>query len=91
MRTGQKNKEQHMRTQWNLALYYMDTLGTKIIVLVSELGSLFQGKNNICLYVDGTQSSVLISRCPKRARFHCILVRKLKNSRAGPPTLHTHR
>ena len=36
----------------------MDTLGTKIIVLISEV-SLFQAENNMYLYKVGTQSSVL--------------------------------
>ena len=39
----------------------MDTLGTKIIVLISEV-SLFQGENNMYLYKVGTQSSVLIKQ-----------------------------
>ena len=49
----------------------MDTIGTKTIVLISEV-SLFQGENNMYLYKDGTQSSVLINqvslfqRCPLR-------------------------
>ena len=38
----------------------MDTLGTKIIVLISEV-SLFEGENNMYLYKVGTQSSVLIN------------------------------
>ena len=48
----------------------MDTLGTKIIVLVSEVS--FQGEKNTYLYKDGTQFSVLINqvsllqRCPLR-------------------------
>ena len=36
----------------------MDTIGTKLIVLISEV-SLFQGDNN--LYKVGTQSSVIVS------------------------------
>ena len=42
--------------QWNLS--DTDTLGTKIIVLISEV-SLFQGENN---YKIGTQSSVQINQ-----------------------------
>ena len=45
--------------QWNLS--NTDTLGTKIIVLISEV-SLFQGKNNMYLYKVGTRSSVLIKQ-----------------------------
>ena len=49
----------------------MDTLGTKILVL-SEMSSVFQGKNNMYLYRVGTQSTILINqvslfeRCPLR-------------------------
>ena len=39
----------------------MDSLGTKIIVLISEV-SLFQGQNNMYLYKVGAQSSVLINQ-----------------------------
>ena len=39
----------------------MDSLGTKIIVLISEV-SLFQGQNNMYLYKVGTQLSVLINQ-----------------------------
>ena len=39
----------------------MVTLGTKIIVLISEV-SLFQGENSVYLYEVGTQSSVLINQ-----------------------------
>ena len=54
---------------WNLS--NTDTLGTKIIVLISEV-SLFEGENKMYLYKVGTQSSVLINqvslfpRCPLR-------------------------
>ena len=41
----------------------MDTLGTKTIVLISEV-SLFQGKNNMYSYKVGIQSSVLINQVP---------------------------
>ena len=49
----------------------LTTLGTKTIVLISEV-SLFQGENNMYLYKVGTHSSVLINqmslfqRCPLR-------------------------
>ena len=57
--------------QWNLS--YADALGTKTIVLISEV-SLFQGENNMYLYKIGAhdQSSVpinqlsLFQRCPLR-------------------------
>ena len=56
--------------QWNLS--NTDTLGTKIIILISEV-SFFQGENNMYLYKVGIQSSVLIKqdvlksqRCPLR-------------------------
>ena len=55
--------------QWNL--YNTDTLGTKIIVQISEV-SLFQGENNMYLYKVGTQLNVLINqvflfqKCPLR-------------------------
>ena len=52
--------------QWNLS--NTDILGTKILVLVGEV-SLFQGKNNICLYKVGTPSSVLINQVSFK-RFH---------------------
>ena len=39
----------------------MDTFGTKIIVLISEV-SLFQGENNVYIYEVGTQSNVLINQ-----------------------------
>ena len=45
--------------QWNLS--NMDTLGTKIIVQISEV-SLFQEGNNMYLYKVGTRSSVLIKQ-----------------------------
>ena len=45
--------------QWNLS--NTDNLGTKIIVLISEV-SFFQGKNNMHLYKVGTQLSVLIKQ-----------------------------
>ena len=51
----------------------MDTLGTKIIVLVSEVSLFQQGGDNVYLYKVGTQSSVLINQvslfqgCPLRA------------------------
>ena len=47
--------------QWNLS--NTDTLGTKIIVLISE-ASLFQGENNMYLYKVGTQPGVLINQVP---------------------------
>ena len=49
----------------------MDTIGTKILVLISEV-PLFQGENIMYLYEVGTQSSVLINEvslfqgCPLR-------------------------
>ena len=49
----------------------MDTIGTKIIVQISEV-SLFQGENNMYLYEVRTQSSILINqvslfqKCPLR-------------------------
>ena len=55
--------------QWHLP--NTDTLGTKIIFLISE-ASLFQRENNMYLYKVGTQSSVLINKvslfqgCPLR-------------------------
>ena len=58
-----------LRLPWNLS--NTDTIGTKIIVLVSEV-SLFQGEDNMYLYKTGTRSSVLINevslfqRCPLR-------------------------
>ena len=39
----------------------MDSLGTKILVLISEV-SLFQGQNGMYLYEVGTWSSVLINQ-----------------------------
>ena len=60
--------------QWNLST--TDTLGTKIVVLISEV-SLFQGENNMYLYKVGTRSSVLINQvslfqeCPLEG-FHRI-------------------
>ena len=39
----------------------MDTLGTQIIVLISEV-SFFQGQNNMYLYKVGTHSSILIKQ-----------------------------
>ena len=39
----------------------MDTLGTKILVLISEV-SLFQGELNMYLYEVGTQLSVRINQ-----------------------------
>ena len=39
----------------------MDTLGTKIIVLIGEV-SLFLGENSMYLYKVGTQSNVLINQ-----------------------------
>ena len=39
----------------------MDSLGTKILVLISEV-SLFQGQNGMYLYEVGTQLSVLINQ-----------------------------
>ena len=39
----------------------MDSLATKILVLISEV-SLFQGQNNMYLYKVGTQLSVLINQ-----------------------------
>ena len=62
--------------QWNLS--NTDTLGTKIIVLISEV-SLFQGENNMYVYHVGTRSIVLINQVVlilevsfKRGWFHCI-------------------
>ena len=49
----------HSVNQWNLS--NTDTIGTKIIVLISEV-SLFKGENNMYLYKVGTQSSVLIKQ-----------------------------
>ena len=49
----------------------MDTLGTKIFVLISEVSS-FQGDNNMQLYKVGTRTSVLNNQvslfqgCPLR-------------------------
>ena len=45
--------------QWNL--FNTNTLGTQIIVLISEV-SFFQGQNNMYLYKVGTHSSVLIKQ-----------------------------
>ena len=45
--------------QWNL--FNTDTLGTQIIVLISEV-SFFQGQNNMYLYKVGTHSSILIKQ-----------------------------
>ena len=39
----------------------MDTIGTKIFVLISEV-SLLQGEKNMYLYEVGTRSSVLINQ-----------------------------
>ena len=47
-----------------------DTLGTKIIVLISEV-SLFQGENNMYLYKVGTQPGVLIKQGVLKERFNC--------------------
>ena len=55
--------------QWSLS--NTDTLGIKIIVLISEV-SLFQGEKDLYLYKVGTQPGVLINqlslfqRCPLR-------------------------
>ena len=60
----------------------MDTIGTEIFVLISEV-SLFLGENNVCLYKVGTRSSVLINQvslfkgCPvlcTRTEKCCIIV-----------------
>ena len=66
---------------WNLS--NTDTLGAKIIVLISEV-SLFQRENNMYLCKVGTQSSVLINQvslfqgCPLRGvpldSLHCIVL-----------------
>ena len=45
--------------QWNL--FNTDTLGTQIIVLISEV-YFFQGQNNMYLYKVGTHSSILIKQ-----------------------------
>ena len=55
--------------EWNLS--NTDTIGTKTVVLISEV-FLFQGKNIMYLYKVGTRSSALINevslfqRCPLR-------------------------
>ena len=55
--------------QWNLS--NMDTIGTKIFVLINEV-SLFQGENNTYLNKVWTLSSILINQvslfqgCPLR-------------------------
>ena len=46
---------------WNLSI--MDTLGTKIFVLISEV-SFFQGENNTYAYKVGTWSIVLTKQVP---------------------------
>ena len=45
--------------QWNLS--YVNTIGTKTFVLISEV-SLFQGDKNMYLYKAGTRSSVLFNQ-----------------------------
>ena len=45
--------------QWNL--FNTDTLGTQIIVMISEV-SFFQGQNNMYLFKVGTHSSTLIKQ-----------------------------
>ena len=46
--------------QWNHS--NTDTLGNKIIVLISEVRVLISGKNSMYLYKVGTQSRVLIKQ-----------------------------
>ena len=47
-----------------------DTLGTKIIILISEV-SLFQEENSMYLYKVGTRPGVLIKQGVLKERFNC--------------------
>ena len=55
----------------------MDAIGIKIFVLISEL-SLFQGKNDTCLYKGGTWLSVLV--------YHGVFISGVSSKRGS--TLH---